>query len=158
MSPTLRWYLFAINMVTIAISFACVWIVRWTRRKIEEEHQALQTGQREFQQFVDEFHAMFDHILQGRFTISFTNSDDSDDMFRHFEEDVKDITVDPSEIEDFYKLDDMALLARFEQVSHEIKDAQQQLSPRTQSARDLHSLRYAMQLELQRRGISIGLE
>ena len=80
--------------------------------------------------------------------------DPNDPLFAQLE----DITVDESEIEDFYQLDDMDLLERFEEVSKEIKEARQQIKPRTQDARDLHSLRYAIQLELQRRGISIGLQ
>jgi len=80
--------------------------------------------------------------------------DPRDPLFTQLE----DIWVDESEIENFYALDDMALLERFEEVTTEIKQAQQVIRPRTQSARDLHSLRYAIQLELQRRGIPIGLE
>jgi hypothetical protein len=80
--------------------------------------------------------------------------DPNDPLFQQLE----DITVDESQIEDIYAYDDMKLLERFEQVTSEIKDARQLLHPRVQETRDLHSLRYAIQLELQRRGIPIGLE
>lgn len=80
--------------------------------------------------------------------------DPNDFLFKQLE----DITVDESEIENFSVLDDMRLLERFEEVTTAIKVEHQVLRPRDQNARDLHSLRYALQLELQRRGISIGLE
>ena len=80
--------------------------------------------------------------------------DPDDPLFKQLE----DIFVDESEIEDFSRYDDMRLLERFEEVTKEIKTEHQLLRPRDQNARDLHSLRYALQLELKRRGISIGLE
>jgi hypothetical protein len=87
-------------------------------------------------------------------TPSMDAPDPEDPLFKQLE----DISVDESELEDFYAYDDMTLLERFEQVTIAIKEAHQLLHPHEQGTRDLHSLRYAMQLELQRRGISIGLQ
>lgn len=53
---------------------------------------------------------------------------------------------------DVTKLDIQELLTQFDELNDELFEMEQALSPTTQRARDLHSLRSAIYLEIQKRG------
>lgn len=62
-------------------------------------------------------------------------------------------SVNSQEIVDVTTLPTMDLLTRFQQLTELLKDMEQALKPRTQEARDAHSERYGMLIELRRRGM-----
>jgi hypothetical protein len=53
---------------------------------------------------------------------------------------------------DVTKLDIQELLTQFDELNDELFEMEQALRPTTQRARDLHSLRSAIYLEIQKRG------
>lgn len=72
-----------------------------------------------------------------------------DDLFAQLE-DVFD-AVDAENVVDLTKLDMMSLRDRFVDIEDRLKELEQVLWPHTQEARDLHSERNAIQVELSRR-------
>jgi hypothetical protein len=69
-----------------------------------------------------------------------------------------DSIVDGLELEepkyyiDVTKLDTQELLTQFDELNDELFEMEQALRPTTQRARDLHSLRSAIYVEIQKRG------
>lgn len=63
--------------------------------------------------------------------------------------------VDEDEYEDLTQVDTMELLNRFHALTEDLKDEKQAWFPRTRDARDQHSVRYALQLELRNRGVPV---
>lgn len=62
-------------------------------------------------------------------------------------------TVDNEGVINYTEWTDEALLDEYHEVMDEIREIAEVLSPRTQQGRDLHSQRYAVLLELQKRGM-----
>ena len=76
-----------------------------------------------------------------------------DDIFAGLE-DIFD-EVDEEEYEDLTQVPTMELLDRFQALTEALKDEKQAWFPRTRDARDRHSIRYALQLELRSRGMPV---
>lgn len=74
-------------------------------------------------------------------------------MDEEFEELIKGLTreVDTSDVVDMTKLTIEELLTLYADETESLMDAGQAIKPRTQDARDSHSLRYAARIELDRR-------
>jgi hypothetical protein len=56
-------------------------------------------------------------------------------------------------VDDATKYDDVTLLTKFNELTEDLKTMGQALHPKTQTARDLHSWRAAILIELHKRGI-----
>lgn len=76
-----------------------------------------------------------------------------DDDFDWSQFDDIDSDVDALGVLNVTTLETMELLNRFQQLTEELKDREEALRPRTQEARELHSQRAAMLIELRNRGI-----
>ncbi len=74
-----------------------------------------------------------------------------DDLFAQLEDIFNE--VDNEEVINYTTWTDEALLDEYHEVMDAIKTIAQILHPRTQEGRDLHSKRYAVLLELQKRGM-----
>jgi hypothetical protein len=78
-----------------------------------------------------------------------TMDDPSEDIFAQLEEEMGE--VDTSDVIDMTKLSIPELLVIYGEETEDLMDEGQAMNPRTQEARDKHSLRYAARIELQRR-------
>lgn len=76
-----------------------------------------------------------------------------DDVFAGLEGIFDD--VDPDDYEDLTLVDSMELLERFHAVTEELKENKGAWLPKTRDNRDLHSVRYALQVELRRRDFPV---
>ena len=59
---------------------------------------------------------------------------------------------EPEDLVDVTKLSVQELLSKFDDINEELFEIGQALKPTTQQARDLHSLRSAIYVEIQKRG------
>lgn len=78
-----------------------------------------------------------------------TMDDPSEDIFAQLEQDMGEI--DTSDVIDMTKLTIPELLEIYGDKTEGLMDDGQAMNPRTQEARDDHSLRYAARMELHRR-------
>lgn len=77
--------------------------------------------------------------------------EEEEDIFAQLEEDMGDI--DTSDVIDMTKLTIPELLEIYGNKTEGLMDEGQAINPRTQEARDDHSLRYAARMELHRRQV-----
>lgn len=74
---------------------------------------------------------------------------DNDDLFAQLEAELGDVVV--PEVEDVSTLDAATLVSRYHAIERELREMGQLLHPRTDKAREHHSLRSAYLIELRRR-------
>lgn len=68
-----------------------------------------------------------------------------DELFAAFEAQFEDVTVEG--VEDISKLSDFELLDRYAKIDEQLKAMDQLHHPRSQEARELHSVRAAIRIE-----------
>lgn len=78
-----------------------------------------------------------------------TMAPDPDDILAHLEAQFDD--VDTTDVVDVSSLDSESLLKNYAAVNIELQDRKEKYNPHTPEGRELHSLRYAYQLELRKR-------
>lgn len=78
---------------------------------------------------------------------------DTDDVFAGLEGIFDD--VDPGDYEDLSVVESFELLERFNDVTEELKVHKGAWFPKTSENRDRHSQRYALQIELRKRGFPV---
>lgn len=80
-----------------------------------------------------------------------STTDPFDEMVGQLEAELAGLPTD--DVEDVTGLDTHALMTKFHATERALRDRKELHVPRTPEGRDLHSLRYAYQLELRKRHI-----
>lgn len=88
------------------------------------------------------------------------SDDDIDSLFAELTDELEEGMNLPLEgdIEDLSQVSVNDLHTRYVEITAEIVERREVLHPHTQTGRDLHAMRYAVQMEMKRRGVpGIGL-
>ena len=75
----------------------------------------------------------------------------SDDIFRQFEEQFYDIYISENDVTVVTDMSTGELVDKIHSITSELFEMREAVNPKTQIARDLHSLRNACQVELSKR-------
>lgn len=78
--------------------------------------------------------------------------DDDDDILKQLAAQLGTLE-EPEDVEDVTKIPDPELGVRVQEIDAQLVEAGQLLQPTTQEARDLHSLRGALLIEMSKRGL-----